>query len=111
MSAGKLQHRVIFDEPQSTRDEAGGEVQSWQARFNVAADFIRLRGNEKVVAARMEGTQPTVIIVRVSADTAQIRSDWRARDARTGEEFNIHVPVKSDDRKYYEIMATSGVAT
>jgi SPP1 family predicted phage head-tail adaptor len=110
MSAGKLYERVAFESPVEVSDGYGGTINGWAAQFTVSAHFVRLRGGETVLASRLSGTQPTIIKVRQSSDTKQVTTDWRARDARSGEVFNIRSIIESDDRAYLEFTAESGVA-
>lgn len=110
MTAGKLYERVTFDSPTETPDGYGGTISGWTEEFTVRAGYRRLRGGETVLASRLSGTQPTIIKVRQSSDTKRVTTDWRARDARSGEVFNIRSPIESDDRAYLEFIAESGVA-
>jgi head-tail adaptor len=110
MAAGKLDKRVAFESPIKVSDGYGGTENGWVPQFTVSADYIRLRGGETVLASRLSGTQPTVIKVRASSSTRLVTTDWRARDARSGEVFNIRSIIESDDRAYLDIAAESGVA-
>lgn len=110
MTSGKLHDRVAFDRPTETADGYGGTIVGWAEQFAVWASYTRLRGTETVMAARLEGRQPTVIRVRKSTETEQVTTDWRIRDARSGEAFNIRSVIESEDRAYLDFMAESGVA-
>jgi SPP1 family predicted phage head-tail adaptor len=111
MSAGRLNQRVAFESPDDASNGAGGTLEGWAAEFTVWAGYRRLRGGETVQAARLAGSQPTVITVRTSSQARRITTDWRARDDRTGEIFNIRAIIETDDRAMLEITAESGVAT
>jgi hypothetical protein len=70
-----------------------------------------LVGSETVIAARLQGRQPVIIKVRVNSEALAIETDWRARDVRTGAIYNIRTKANLDQkRKYYEMLAESGVA-
>ena len=111
MRAGKLDRKMTFQSPFETEDGLGGREDGWTDAFTVRAGYTRLRGTEAVMAARLEGRQPTVIRVRASADTRRIDTDWRAIDTRSGEIFNIRSVIETDDRRWIDITGESGVAT
>lgn len=112
--AGHLNRRIRFDRRSDvpSGDGLGNFDGAWQAQFTVAAEVKALRGGESVLGARLTGTQPVVIIVRLSPQTLTIRSDWRAVDTVSGTEYAITAPPAdtAGRRKYLDIMATSGVA-
>ena len=111
MAAGKLDQRVLFQSPTKNPDGYGGREQGWKDEMTVRAGYTRLRGTEAVMAARLEGRQPTVIRVRASSETRRIGSNWRIIDQRSGEVFNVHWIIESDDRRWLDVTAESGVAT
>lgn len=110
MRNGNLIERVAFDEPAQVSDGQGGTIQGWTERFQCRAAYQRLRGTETVQAARLSGRQPTVITVRAAAATRDVETDWRIRDVRTGEIFNIRAIEVTPNRQYVELLAESGVA-
>lgn len=110
MAAGKLKHLVYFDAPVSSADNYGGQVNSFQKQFEAFAGYTRMRGGETVIAARLTGRQPTVLRVRASEETRDVTPEWRVRDARTGEAFNIRSVMETEDRQYIDMMCESGVA-
>jgi head-tail adaptor len=78
----------------------------------VAASVQAKLGGENVTAARLAGQQPWLIVVRQSAETRQVTTDWRARDVRAGTLFNIRSIADPDaGRTWFEILCQSGVAT
>ena len=110
VTAQSLQQSIAFDEPTEASNGQGGTVQGWGERYRCRAHYRFLRGGETVQAARLEGRQPVVITVRSSSETRQVRTEWRIRDTRTGTEFNIRSIVPTEDRRFLEITAESGVA-
>ncbi|WP_336800805.1 phage head closure protein [Kaistia sp. MMO-174] len=112
MSAGELRERVAFDRRAAVDDGYGNMVAGdWQEQFVVWARIQPLKGGEGVQAARLAGTQPVIIRVRSSSSTRQIRTDWRARDARIGTLFNITSMANMDEKgAYLDLLATSGEA-
>lgn len=109
--APSLNERVAFESPSTTPDGFGGQENTWTTEFTVRAYYKRLRGSERVISARLEGVQPTVVKVRASSDTRRATNDWRIRDTRTGEIMNIRSYIESDNRQYIDFTAESGVAT
>ena len=108
-SAGDLFHRVAFDERLTADRGDGVEVENWQERASVRAGYIHLRGGETVQAARLAGKHTQVIFVRASQQTKAIKTDWRVRDVRTGQIFNILEAVPTEDRHWIDFTCQSGV--
>uniref|UniRef100_A4WTD5 Phage head-tail adaptor, putative n=1 Tax=Cereibacter sphaeroides (strain ATCC 17025 / ATH 2.4.3) TaxID=349102 RepID=A4WTD5_CERS5 len=108
--AARLFDEVAFDEPVQIPDGSGGTDATWQERYACRAHIRYLRGGEVVQAARLAGRQPVVVTIRRSAEAEAIRADWRMRDNRTGETYNIRAIVPTEDRRWLEITAESGVA-
>lgn len=113
MSAGELRERVAFEYRAAVDDGYGNEVSGdWTLGFRCAARIKPLRGGESVQAARLAGKQPVAITVRVSSNTRAVTTDWRVRDTRTDEVYNIRSKVNPDEKRaYFEMECDSGVAT
>lgn len=75
---GKMRARIRFDCRTSVDDPYGGTVSSWQPQFSRWAEIRPLQGREEVLAQRLQGVQPVLIIVRLDAETRTIGTDWRA---------------------------------
>lgn len=110
MRSGVLYEHLAFDEPLAESDGQGGAVKNWQEKCQVWANYRFLRGGETVQAARLAGKQPVVITIRADSHTRQITTDWRARDLRSGDIYNIRAIVPTNDRAFLEITAERGVA-
>jgi len=89
MPAGNLTERVAFDAPSGTTDAFGGTSEAWTAGDPVAAQWIFQRGSEAVEAARLAGRQMFKIKVRSSTATRAVTTDYRMRDVRRGDAYNI----------------------
>lgn len=113
MLAGKLKYRFAFDKRTEPVDDGfGNVVNGWAEQFKiwVGKKYI-IGGGEKILAARLTGNQPVVITVRCSSLTDQITTDWRCRDLRSGETFNIRTITSADVREgYKDLLVESGVA-
>lgn len=113
--AGDLRERVAFDVRSEVNpdapDDFGNTVDQWVEQFSVAAGFINLRGGESVMQSRLTGRRVIVAFVHASSQTRAIETDWRLRNARTGEAFNIREVTLTTDRKWVDILCESGVAT
>ncbi len=110
IGAGKLDDLVAFDEPVETLDEFGGVATTFAERLRCAAHFLYLRGGETVQERRLQGRQPVVVTIRQSALARTITADWRMRDVRRGDIYNIRTIVPSADRAWFEITCETGVA-
>lgn len=115
MPAPDYRDRLTFANRVELTDEFGGTVGAWQDQFTVAAQIKPRLGGETVEAARLAGRQPVVIRVRRSSATAQIRTDWKATNARTGIEYNIRAAVDphegdKEHGRYVDMLAEAGIA-
>lgn len=109
---GEFDHVLQFASPTEVIDEYGGTQQGWTEEIpQISAKLIYLRGGETVQAARLAGRQPVVAVVRRNEATALIQTDWLMRDVRSGVAYNIRAIPPTEDRRYFEITAESGVAT
>mgnify|MGYP003574951648 CR=1 FL=1 len=109
-SAGQLFYKVAFDAREPIEDEYGNVVEGWQEKFVCRAGFTHLRGGESVIASRLEGKHIQIITVRVSTLSKAVTTDYRARDVRTGETFNIRDITPNLDRQFIDFLVESGVA-
>lgn len=111
MSSGTLRHRIAFECRTPAEDGYGNVRGSWTLQFTAWARVTPLKGNETVVAERLQGNQPVVIRVRFSDQAFRIAPDWRARDARTGCTYNITAAANMDEkRRFIDVLAVSGGA-
>ena len=108
--AGELDHAVAFDAQGAAADGYGGTTTAWVQQFACRAAFMHLRGGEAVRAARLEGQHTQVIRVRASSDSRQVTTDWRVRDTRTGDVFNVRDIEPSLDRRFIDFLCQKGVA-
>lgn len=110
--AGQLQERVAFDERTALDDGYGNTVSGdFVERFQQAAGYTYLRGDEAVDAARLASRQPIVIRTRNSVQARAVTPAWQARDVRKGTLFNIRTITTDDSREFLEMLVESGVAT
>ncbi len=110
MEPGHLQELVAFDRPTEAADEYGGVNRTFAEAFRTAAAFMYLRGGETVQAARLEGRQPVVVTIRQSALAREVGPDWRMRDVRRGDTYNVRSIVPTNDRMFFELTCEKGVA-
>lgn len=110
--AGKLDQRMAFDALVRGQDGYGGEKIGFAdpgVAFKTWAHVRYLRGGESVQASRLRGRQPVVVTIRACASARGITTEHRMRDLRTGTAYNIRAIVPTEDRKFLEITAESGV--
>lgn len=109
MNGRDLVDSLTFDAP--TYDAAGAQDGRTPSAYVCRGNIRYLRGGETVQAARLDGKQPVVVTIRRSNTAKTISTDWVMRDARRGVKFNIRSIVPTEDRRWIEITAESGVAT
>ncbi|BCH32634.1 hypothetical protein MesoLjLc_45640 [Mesorhizobium sp. L-8-10] len=107
---GDLFYRVAFDRRTEVDDGLGNTLADWVEQFQCRAAYRHLRGGESVVASRLQGKHVQIIAVRASSQTRQVSTDWRVRDARTGEVFNIRDVTVETDRAFISFLCERGVA-
>ncbi len=110
LGAGDLYYRVAFDKRVQVDDGAGNTEGDWEEQFSCRAAYRHLRGGESIMAGRLQGKHTQVIIVRASAQTRTVSTDWRARDVRNGDVFNIRDITHETDRLWISMLCEKGVA-
>lgn len=111
MNAGALRDRIRFERRQAVEDGYGNSVSNWQPVFSRDAEIRPLRGNEQVIASRLEGVQPTLIRIRFDSQTSTITPDWRAVDARSGQVYSIRTAADMERRReWITLMCATGEA-
>lgn len=100
MIAARLDERVAFDAPSGAKDAFGGTSETFTPGDPVAAQIIYQNGDEAVQAARLAGRQVFKVKVRSSAATRAVTTDYRMRDVRRGDVYNILDVDKITDRAF-----------
>ncbi len=109
--AGDLRERIAFEMRVDADDGAGNRKGKFVEQFVCWAAVTAFRGGgEEVSAARLAGRQPVVIKVRWGARTKRITTAWRARDANTGEIYNIRTKPPAPKRDFFLLHCESGAA-
>lgn len=109
MRAGQLHHRVAFDAPVDSQDEAGGVTTGWSVTPIVVWGAVEpLTGRELLLAGELASSMDTRIRVRWSPALAAMTPKWRAREGgRTYDVVSV-ADVRTAHREI-EIMARSGL--
>lgn len=110
MEASDLFYRAAFDQRDEVDDGYGNTQSDWVERFQSRAAYRHLRGGEAVMAGRLEGKHTQIITVPASSQTRQVDTDWRIRDVRTGEQFNVRDVTHETDRQWISFLVERGVA-
>lgn len=112
--ASDLRFRVRFDRQVSTDDPAGGTLTSWQEQFSRRADIKPMRGSEPVIAQRLTGVQPVLIIVRSDSQTRSINTSWRAVELLNDQPVRYYALKTAEDmersRQFITMLAEAGSA-
>jgi head-tail adaptor len=121
--AGVFKERVAFDQRINADDGYGNRQDYFVEAFTCHAGFGPMKGGEAVLAARLEGIQPINVRLRANTTTDAIRVDWRMRDLRdgawadapdnrdwSGPLYAIKSMIRTPDRKYVDLIVSSGVA-
>lgn len=105
-----MRENVAFDAPVLSPDGSGGHEREWVKRYSCRAKFIYSRGSEAVSAARLEGRAIYKIKIRQCDASRVIKTDWRMRDTRRSETYNIREVDAITDPKWVYLTVESGVA-
>lgn len=109
MTAGAMRDRIRLEKRSSVEDEYGNTVSDWVAQFERSAEIRPLKGSEQVIAARLQGTQPALILVRFDRQTAAITPEWRAIDTRSGTVYAIETAADMErKRETITMMCVAG---
>jgi SPP1 family predicted phage head-tail adaptor len=113
-SASDLRFKVRFDRQVETSDPAGGILTAWQTQFTRRADIKPMRGSEPVIAQRLTGVQPVLIIVRSDSLTRTIESSWRAVEMVDDQPVRYFALKTAEDmereRQFITMVAEAGTA-
>lgn len=119
-SAGDLRYSVGFYQRSALSNsppDYGNTEDSFPATatFIVPANITPKLGGEDVLAARLTGKGLVNIVVRQSTQTATVTTDWKAKDERSGEIYNIRSVIDPDGGTpnhgfYFEMLCEHGVA-
>ncbi len=111
MRAGALTERVAFDAPTGGTDAFGGETVGWAEHHVCAAQWIYGKGDESVQAARQAGRSAYKLKVRSSAKTRAVTTDYRLRDVRRVQTWNITEVDAITDRRWVFLVVEGPVVT
>ena len=112
MSAGRKTERVTFEQQQMINPDApadyGNTVSIWVPIFERRAEYIHLRGGETVMAGRLEGRHTQIIRVWSDSQTRELTTDQRAKDARTGDQFDIRDVTHDPNGRDVDLLCERG---
>lgn len=100
-----LRERVAFDQPTQTAGPGGVTETGWFEGYSCRAAFTYQRGSETVEAARLQGRAIYRVKIRQSVQARAITTDWRMRDARSGQVYDLVEVDAITDRRWIYIVA------
>lgn len=114
LGAGDLRSKVRLEKRGIVDDGFGNPVAGdWEAQFTRSAYIGPLKGGESVIAARLEGRQPAVIVLRYSALTRTITNEWRAVEIRQDGTEVIYAIADARDmenrRRHITLLCEAGI--
>lgn len=109
MKAGELSERFSFEKRETLAgDDYGVAEGEWIEQFTCWTKKVPLRRGESVMASRLSGVQPFILTIRASSQSRLIQTDWRAKDTRTGDFYNIRTVEPSADRASIDLLIDGG---
>lgn len=106
-----LYYRFTAQKRTAQEDGYGNTVSDFVEQFTISGAIKHRRGGEDVLASRLGGVHPLLIIVRSTELTRKITTDWRLIDARNNTEYAIRDVTPETDRAFITLLCESGVAT
>lgn len=107
---GALRFLCAFDQLVEAPDGYGNQTTVFQEQFQLHGEIVPLRGGEEVMAARLNKQQPAIVRIRQCADSERVTPEWRMRDVRAGEGYNIRSITLATVRGYFDLLVQAGVA-
>lgn len=100
----RLDTKAVFYSPsEGQRTETGGSKEGWNEEFPTWAAVRYLRGGEAVMASRMQGRRPAILILRNRAVLSAIRLDWTVRFG--GQSYQVReLPKRREDGATVEML-------
>jgi SPP1 family predicted phage head-tail adaptor len=112
LCAGQLRDRITFQARGVVDDGYGNEISGpWADQFTVSARVTTSPGRETVTAQRLQGINPVDVWVRWSSQTVNIKTEWRAVDARDSSRVFAILSVTDPEeywRQYRLLSCTLG---
>ena len=115
MPAGPMRQLLAWERREDVNpdfpEDYGNTQSDWVEQFRCSAARQAMRGGEAVLSSRLTGTQPYIVTIRQCDQARQIRTDWRARDVRSGQVLQVKSIMDPTDRgAFFDIMVVEGVA-
>lgn len=115
MPAGPMRQLLAWERREDVNpdfpEDYGNTQSAFVEQFRMHAQRRAMRGGESVMASRLDGTQPYILTIRQCDMARRIRTDWQARDVRSGQELQVKSIVDPTDRgAVLDIMVVDGVA-
>ncbi len=100
----RLDTKAVFYSPsEGQRTETGGSKEGWNEEFPAWSAVRYLRGGEAVMASRMQGRRPAILILRKRAVLYAIRLDWTVRFG--GQSYHVReLPKRREDGATVEML-------
>lgn len=108
---GDLRERFTIQRDMAEPDWSGHPAEpDWRDQFTVWGGIQFMRGGEAVLSARLTARQPAILTLRNSSQARGILPSDRAKNARTGEIFNIREQPRAsrDNRGFLEFLVEAG---
>lgn len=100
----RLEVKAVFFSPsEGQRSETGGSKSGLSEEFSAWAAVRFLRGGESVLASRMQGRRPAILIMRKRRLLDQIQLDWIVRIM--GDDYHVReLPRLREDSATVEML-------
>lgn len=102
MNAGRFDRLITFQQKTSTRDNVGGDVDTWADFCSMWANYNAIGGNEQTNADRVEAKTDAVFTMRYRSDITNAM-----RISFDGKYYNIADINEITRRAYMRINATA----
>lgn len=108
---GQLRESIALSKRSLIDDGYGNEVTGpFEVQATVPARVVGMKGQESVVAGRLQGIQPYVITIRNAGPAASVTTEWKATNTRSGVEYAIRSIIVDERGDYADLLCETGVA-
>lgn len=108
MAGRRNRDRLRFE--QRALDDNNDRLGDWATIFTCSAVLTFLRGGEGVLAQRLQGTLPVILVVRKASELTGLDNSWRAVDVHDETRvFDITGATPAKELGFVDVLAVQRV--
>lgn len=109
MRAGRLRHRLVLQQPVTSRDaDTNEKITVWTTVATVWGGIEPIKGKERVSAQELDAAYDVRLPMRYSSEISGMDATWRATSG--GRVYAFQSVINMDERnREIEVLASEGV--